>query len=422
MTAKQPPAPVADAALRRERGLALADALLENSRGLGLLTGAAHARVKRRLVASTRRRSFRRLGWLRPVVIASLCLVCGAAFGIALDRVVLKRGAGAPTAPADGQGRLVPPRAHSSRVSPKSPQTAVAQAGADSATIGAESPPANEVPRPESNVEVAATFDTPSPARASNHARRLALRAGPADTSPRLSPSGGQDLAPVAPPSVAADWPATATSDVPATASAQGPASGQTPAANTPSPIMPGATTASPPSGALVKTPAVDSLSEERLLAAAIRALRAKTDPPSALAALDEYRAHYPHGRLFVEAEVLRVDTLAALKNPSEALRVLDGLDFAQMPGGLARQLQRAELRAAAGRYREAEADFANVLSRARSQDLEVLERALWGRAQSRTGLGDADGARTDANAYVRQFPTGRFAAAAARMGSSTNP
>jgi len=185
---------------------------------------------------------------------------------------------------------------------------------------------------------------------------------------------------------------------------------------------MPGATTASPRSGALVKTPAGDTLSEERLLAAAIRALRTKTDPPSALAALDEYRNHYPHGRLFVEAEVLRVDTLAALKNTSEALRVLDGLDFAQMPGGLARQLQRAELRAAAGRLREAEADFANVLVRARSQDLDVLEQALWGRAQSRAGLGDADGARTDADEYVRRFPTGRFATAAARIGSSASP
>ena len=420
MTAKQSPSPGAGTDLRRERGLALADALLESGRGLGPLTGAAHARVKRRLVASIRRRSFRRLGWLRPVVIVSLCLVCGAAFGIVLDRVVLKRGAGAPTAPSNGEGRLVPSRAHSSRMSPKPPQTAATQAGADSDTIGAEPPPSNEAPRPATNVEIAATPETPSTARASNHARKLALRAEPADTSPRLSPSGWQDPAPVAPPSVAAYWPASATSVAQAPASAQAPAFGQTP--NTPTPIMPGATTGPPRSGALAKTPAGDSLSEERLLAAAVRALRAKTDPPSALAALDEYRNHYPHGRLFVEAEVLRVDTLAALKNTSEALRVLDGLDFAQMPGGLARQLQRAELRTAAGRYREAEADFANVLVRARSQDLDVLERALWGRAQSRRLLGDADGARTDANEYVRRFPSGRFAAAAARMGSLTSP
>ena len=158
------------------------------------------------------------------------------------------------------------------------------------------------------------------------------------------------------------------------------------------------------------------------MLAAAIRALRAKTDPRSALAALDEYRTHYPHGRMFIEAEVLRVDALAAMKNTSEALSVLDGLDFAQMPGGLARQLQRGELRAVAGRYREAEADFAYVLIQARNQNRDVVERALWGRAQSRAGRGDAKGAQMDAKEYVQRFPTGRFAAEAARIGSSVAP
>jgi hypothetical protein len=415
MTAKQPPPSVAGTIERRERGLEIADALLESGREFSPLAGLAHARVKRRLVESTRRRSFRSLRWLRPVVIVSLCLVCGAAFGIALDRVVLKRGAGAPTTPSDVESRLGPSRAYSRGTSSKAPQTAAAQTGADSKAVSAEIPLSHEVPRPTTNVEVADTPETPSPAHYSNHVRKLALRAEPVDTLLGQSPSGGRDLATVAPPGVAADWPASAAS------TGQSPASGQTPASNTATLVLPGATAISPGSS-LVKTHAGDGLSEERLLAAAIRALRAKTDPPSALAALDEYRNHYPHGRLFVEAEVLRVDALAALKNTFEALRVLDGLDFAQMPGGLARQLQRAELRAAAGRYREAEADFANVLVRARSQDLDVRERALWGRAQSRVGLGDADGARTDANEYVRRFPSGRFAAAAARMASPVTP
>jgi len=416
MTAKQPPPHVAGIAERRERGLALADALLVSGRGLSPLTGAAHARVKRRLVASTRRRSFRRVGWLRPVVIVSLCLVCGAAFGIALDRVVLKRGAGVMITTSEGGGSPGRPRARSSRASAKPPQAVAGQATADSDAVSVDHPPLNEVPRPAARVEVAATPETPSPPRSSNHSRKLALRVQPADALLGLSPSDGQNLAPVAPPGVAAEWQASEASTV------QAPASGQVPASSTTTPILPGAKDASPRSSALVKSPTGDNLSEERLLAAAVRALRAKTDPPSALAALDEYRNHYPHGRLFVEAEVLRVDTLAALKNTSEALRILDGLDFAQMPGGLARQLQRGELRASVGRYREAEADFANVVKRARSQDLDVLERALWGRAQSRAGLGDADGARTDANEYVRRFPSGRFATAAARMGSSTSP
>ena len=413
MTAKQPPPTDAGTVERRDRGLALADALLESGRGFSPLTGAAHARVKRRLVASTRRHSFRRLGWLRPVLIVSLCLVCGAVFGIGLDRVVLRRGAGRLNMPSDGGGSPDRSRTRSSRISPKPPQTAAALASADSDAVGAELPPLHEVPRPAPNAEVVAMRETPSLARASNHSRKLALRAEPAETLPGQYPSGAQDLAPVAPPGVAMKW------QVPEAPTGQAPPSGQVPAVNTPTPILPVATIASPRSGATAKTPAGDSLSEERLLAAAIRALRAKTDPRSALAALDEYRTHYPHGRLFVEAAVLRVDALAALENTPEALRVLDGLDVAAMPGGLARQLQRGELRAAAGRYREAEADFANVLIRARSQDLDVLERALWGRAQSRAGRGDAKGARTDAQEYVRRFPTGRFAAAAVRIGSS---
>jgi len=416
MTAKQPPPHVAGTVERQERGLALADTLLESSRGMTPLTGAAHARVKRRLTASTRRRSFRRVGWLRPVVIVSLCLVCGAAFGIALDRVVLKRGADVMTAPSGDGGSPGRSRARLSRTPAKPIPTAAEQATADFDAVGVDLPPLPEVPQPTSSAEVPVSPETPSPTRSSNHARKLALRAQSADTLPVPSPSGGSALAPIAPAGVAAEWQNAEATTGPA------PTSEQAPPANTGTLSLPAAPAAPPQNSALAKAPSNDGLSEERLLAAAIRALRAKTDPRSALAALDEYRKHYPHGRLFVEAEVLRVDALAALKNTTEVLHVLDGLDFAQMPGGLARQLQRAELRAAAGRYREAEADFDHVLMRGHSQDAEVLERALWGRAQSRAGLGDGTGARTDASEYVRRFPTGRFAAVAARMGSAVAP
>ena len=416
MTANQPPPIDAVAAERRERGLALANALLESGRGLNPLTGAAHARVKRRLVASTLRRSFRRMGWLRPVMIVSLCLLCGAAFGVALDRVVLKRGGGTQILPSESGGSPVRSRARSGRTAPTPPIAAANETTANSGRVSSPPPPLaelsplTEATRPATKAEVAATPATPSTARASNHARKLALRAAPSNPVPERFPSTWQNVAPVAPASVTIEWPAPAAPVSPS------------PKQNTPPPILPSTATAASP---IVNPPTisgVDSLSEERLLAAALRALRAQTDPQSALAALDEYRTHYPHGRLFVEAEVLRVDALAALKDTPEALRILDRLEFAQMPGGLARQLQRGELRAAAGRHSDAEADFTNVLMRARSQDLDVLERALWGRAQSRANHGDATGARLDADECLRRFPNGRYAAAAARIGSSVAP
>jgi hypothetical protein len=157
-----------------------------------------------------------------------------------------------------------------------------------------------------------------------------------------------------------------------------------------------------------MKVAAAEDLSEERLLAAAVRALRAKQDAPSALVALDAYRARYPQGRLFVEASVLRVDALTALHRQPEALRVLDELDLSRMPGGLERRLQRGELRAASGRFREALNDFDGVLSRTREKDL--AERALAGHMQARQRLSDFAGARSDAIEYLRRFPAGPFA------------
>jgi hypothetical protein len=177
---------------------------------------------------------------------------------------------------------------------------------------------------------------------------------------------------------------------------------------------------ASPPvvvaAPAAVSRPSGDGLAEERLLAAAVRALRAQSDARSALTALNEYQARYPRGRLSVEASVLRVDALTALNRSSEALRVLDRLDLGDIPGRPARQVQRGELRASGGRWQEALADFEWVLSHAISQDQSLAERALWGRADCRAHLGDQAGARSDAEDYVRRFATGRFAAQAARL------
>jgi outer membrane protein assembly factor BamD (BamD/ComL family) len=142
-----------------------------------------------------------------------------------------------------------------------------------------------------------------------------------------------------------------------------------------------------------------------------VRALRAKQDAASALAALDAYQARYPQGRLSVEASALRVDALTA---QPEALRSLDELDLGRVPGGLDRRLQRGELRAAVGRFREAIADFDGVLAQTRGTD--SVERALAGRARCRQRLGDAAAARADALEYLQRFPSGPFAPQARDM------
>ena len=56
--------------------------------------------------------------------------------------------------------------------------------------------------------------------------------------------------------------------------------------------------------------------------------------------------------------------------------------------------------------------DLPTTNPRARS----LQERALWGRAAARSRLGDQAGARADLELYLRDFPAGRFSAAAASL------
>jgi outer membrane protein assembly factor BamD (BamD/ComL family) len=178
--------------------------------------------------------------------------------------------------------------------------------------------------------------------------------------------------------------------------------------------------TAPPP--ALPEKPLVDqeNLTEERLLATAVRALRAQRDAASALVALDAYSNRYPQGRMSVEAAVLRVDALTALHRQAEALLSLDELDLTHMPGGLERHVQRGELRLASGRFHEALTDFDGVLAQTREQ--ELIQRALAGRTQARQRLGDIAGARSDAGEYLRRFPTGPFARKAQDIAQPGSP
>lgn len=371
----------------RDQGLALADALLESDRPLEHLPEVAHTRVKRRLKASLRRVAIRRQRWLQPAVIGGLMLLCGAAFGIAFDRLVLRRPAAVPVDKgAAGSASSSPSRRGGLKVS------ATSKHGSDE-PARAESPPAAEpatsAQMPAAEPQIAVPAAKP-PMRAPATARRLAMRLEAASVV-RLQP-------PTAIP---------ATDPVPALAAARVESAA---IAN----VV--AVEIASPAPAKVSPAAVDNLSEERLLAAAVRSLRAQSDPQAALVALNEYRTRFPRGRLLVEADVLRVGALLALHREGEALDTLDHLDFSRMPGGIERQLQRGELRASVGRWQDAQNDFSHVLLRARNQDRDVTERALWGRAQSHARLGNKASASIDAKEYLRRFPNGRFAAQAKRL------
>ncbi len=383
---------------RRDHGLALADALLESNRRLPPLPVAAHDRVKRRLRARLGNPAFRRARWLRPLVIAGSLLLWGTAFGIAIDHFVIEH--------------HFPPRPQPQPTNtPDKPRARRPKAKPESSIIvendqAAPSEPA--VPPSVATLTIEPALPTPAkpasmlpPLLAS--ARPRTSRAPARFESPARSSVAFVDPAAISPPArtVPADREA-----LPAAGSIA-PAALPAPLPEVPAPAAIALATPPAPHRPPEKAAAED-LSEERLLAAAVRALRAKQDAASALLALDAYRARYPQGRLFVEASVLRVDALTALHRQPEALRALDELDLSRMPGGLERRLQRGEMRAASGRLQEAVADFDGVLSRAREQDL--LERALAGRAQARQRLGDRAGARSDAVEYLRRFPAGPFA------------
>jgi regulator of sirC expression with transglutaminase-like and TPR domain len=111
---------------------------------------------------------------------------------------------------------------------------------------------------------------------------------------------------------------------------------------------------------------------------------------------------------LSLEARVLRIDALLALGRRSDALTQLETLPLDRVGRGAELRLVRAELRAS-GDCRSALADFDRVLSATPAAGAE--ERALRGRSLCRASLGDAVGARSDADRYLEKYPRGRFAA-----------
>ena len=154
-------------------------------------------------------------------------------------------------------------------------------------------------------------------------------------------------------------------------------------------------------------------LAESQLLGRALMRLHREHDARSALMLLDEYSAQFSEGALRDEASAARVDALLQLDRRSEALQVLDAATFTNAARGGELRLVRAELRAHAGRCREAVADFDAAYKSERSSKSPVSERALHGLATCRLQLGERGLAREALRKYLEIYPAGRFADAA---------
>lgn len=165
-----------------------------------------------------------------------------------------------------------------------------------------------------------------------------------------------------------------------------------------------------PPQAVAVAAPA-PAESESHVLAQALRKLRQERDARGALQLLDGYAERFPRGRLAPEAALGRVEALMALDRRNEALRLLETTP--SLPLGRETAVLRGELRASAGRCREAIADFGEALSASPRDALD--DRALFGRAFCRARGGDRAGGRTELERYLSVFPQGRFAAQARR-------
>jgi hypothetical protein len=147
------------------------------------------------------------------------------------------------------------------------------------------------------------------------------------------------------------------------------------------------------------------------MLAAAIRKLRVEGDAAGALGLLDGGGARFAGGALGPEASAVRIEALLKLGRVGDALSDLERLPLHAVPRRDEWQVVRGELRAQAGRWSGAEADFSAVLfGHLLGANGELAERALWGRAAARSHQGNLGGAQADSSEYLRRFPSGRFA------------
>jgi hypothetical protein len=286
-----------------------------------------------------------------------LVLVCAATAGGAT--VLWRRYLRAPArvAPSAGETRVIPHR-------PTRPSSAANHLGAFSPPVQAPEPPPVPAALP--------VAEAPRPAP------RAGDRARPAPS--RLALSDPPEPAPPVPAAV----------EIPALAPSPSPGEMPAPAARD---------------------------TEAGLVAQALSDLRQHDDPRAALSTLDRYAQAFPHGVLENEAWRTRVEAAIQLQDLKTALKLLESRPSSADPLAGDLLLTRAELRAAAGHFSEALADFNRVLeSAAGPLAAGGDERALYGRAVCLGRLAQDERARVDLLAYQRRFPSGRFAGEVQRL------
>jgi hypothetical protein len=177
-----------------------------------------------------------------------------------------------------------------------------------------------------------------------------------------------------------------------------------------------------PPEPRVVEEAAPPPATEAQLLARVLSRLRQAHDPAGAVVLLDQYARAFPHGVLEAEASSARLEAALALDDRRTALALLDGRMTFTGRLGTQQLLTRAELRASAGRYGEALADFDRVLAPPGPGAPAELERGLYGRAVCLGHLGRDARARADLAAYQQRFPGGEHAAEVARLLAESAP
>jgi hypothetical protein len=279
------------------------------------------------------------------------------------------------------------------RTAPSSPAAAPASA----ATVAARKPTG----RPGSLLAMSAPSSMP------------AASMGPA--APVIPAPPDEPAVPVPAPSPASAAAAPALAPAPVAAPVQPPAS-LIPATVAPAaPPAPAAPAAGAPPPAPATKATKPASPDQALFGQALRKLRSDNDPAEALATLREHAQAFPKSALAGERLALEVEALLALHRDRDALALLDIMALDELPRSGERLVVRGELRAAAQRWREANADFDRALSRV-SGSPSWHERALWGRGVSRLRSGDREGGLMDIERYREAYPRGRFAVEAAKF------